>query len=115
MCLCALIKEMATITKKKNPIAAYFFPFGLKQLTDLLMLGGAIVLLVGLFTANIIITVGLCIYALAAAIAIFRSVKVLTSKINKRSPEYKAAIVNTVVMGIIFVLTVFGIIYSFLI
>lgn len=106
---------MAAKTKKRNPFAAYFTPFGLKQLCDILMLGGAVVVLVGIFVSDIVIAVGLGIFAVASAIAIIRSVKVLLSKINKRSPEYKNAVINTVVMSVFFALSLFGFIYSFFI
>ena len=103
---------MATKAKKKNFIQAYFSDFGIRQICDFLMLGGAIVLLVGIFVSNLIITIGLGIYLAATILAIFRSVRVLASKINHRSPEYKNAIINTVIMGIIFVLALFGFIYG---
>lgn len=98
--------------KKQNFIAAYFSDFGLRQICDFLMLAGAIVLIVGLCTTEIVLTIGFGIYAVASAIAIIRSVTVLLSKINHRAPEYKNAIVNTIVMSVIFALTVFGFIFS---
>lgn len=98
--------------KKQNFISAYFSHFGLKQICDILMFGGAIVLIVGLCTKTIVITVGLGIYIAAALIALCRAVKVLFSKINKRSPEYKNAIINTIVMCIILALAIFGLVYS---
>jgi hypothetical protein len=36
----------------------------------------------------------------------------LCSKINHRSPEYKNAIINTVIMGVIFAVALFGFIYA---
>ncbi len=103
---------MATKAKKRNFIQAYFSDFGIRQICDFLMLGGAIVLLVGIFVSDIVITVGLGIYLAATALAIFRSVRVLCSKINRRSPEYKNAIINTVIMGLIFVLALLGFVYA---
>ncbi len=100
--------------KKQNFFVSYFKNFGLKQLCDLLMLGGAIVLLVGLFTTNIVVAVGLGIYIVAAIIAILRSCKVLFSGINKRSPEYKASLVNAIVMAVILALAIFGFVYAIL-
>lgn len=105
---------MAAKAKKQNFIQAYFSNFGLRQICDFLMLGGAIVLLVGVFVSNLVITVGLGIYLVATAMAIVRSVMVLCSKINKRSPEYKNAIINTVIMSVIFALALFGFIYGIL-
>ena len=105
---------MAAKAKKQNFIQAYFSDFGLRQICDFLMLGGAIVLLVGIFVSDLVIAVGLGIYLAATALAIFRSVRVLFSKINHRSPEYKNAIINTVIMGVIFALALFGFIYALL-
>lgn len=100
------------MAKKQNVFAAYFSNFGLRQICDFLMVGGMIVMIVGLCTAEIVITVGMGIFILASVLALFRSVRVLFSKINHRSPEYKNAIINTVIMGIIFALAVFGFVWS---
>ncbi|MDR0426523.1 MAG: hypothetical protein LBH24_05045 [Clostridiales bacterium] len=106
-------------TKKQNFFVRYFSNFGLKQLCDLAMIVGAIVLIVGLFVAiasvaasEIILIVGMGIYIAASAAAIYLSVRVLTGKLNHRSPEYKRAIANTVIMGILFALSVFGFIWA---
>lgn len=98
--------------KKQNFIVAYFSDFGLRQICDFLMIAGAVVLIVGLCTTEIVLTVGFGIYAVAAGLAIARAVKVLTSKINHRNPEFKNAIVSVCVMGAIFALTVFGFVWS---
>ena len=98
--------------KKQNFIVAYFSHFGLRQIGDILMLVGGIILIVGLCTTNLVATIGLGFYIAAAAIAIIRSVMVLTSGINKRSPEYKASVINLVIMVLIFGLAVFGFIWS---
>lgn len=100
--------------KKQNFIVNYFADFGLKQICDFLMVAGAVVIIVGLCTKQIVLTVGLGIYIAASLIALGRSVKVLFSKINHRAPEYKNAIVNTVIMGLILALAVFGFIWSLL-
>ena len=99
---------MAAKAKKRNFLQAYFSNFGIRQICDLLMLGGAIVLLVGIFVSDLVIAVGLGIYLAASALAIVRSVLVLAS----RSPEYKNAIINTVIMGVIFLVALFGFIYA---
>ena len=98
--------------KKQNFVAAYFSDFGIRQICDFLMIAGAEVLIVGLCTTEIVITVGFGIYAVAAALAIVRAVKVLASDMNHRAPEYKNAIVSVCIMGAIFALTVFGFIWS---
>ena len=68
---------MAAKAKKRNFIQAYFSDFGIRQVCDFLMVGGAIVLLVGIFVSEIVIAVGMGIYLAATALAIFRSVRVL--------------------------------------
>ncbi len=100
--------------KKQNFIVRYFSDFGLRQICDFLMLAGAIVIIVGLCTEQIVLTVGLGIYILAAAIAVLRSVKVLLSGINHRAPEYKNAVVNVIIMSVILALAVFGFVWSLL-
>ncbi len=106
--------------KKKNIFAAYFEDFGLRQICDILMLTGAILLIVGLSicrvalpASKIILAVGLCVYIVASALAVTRAVLVLVSKMNRRAPEYKRAIVNTVIMSVIFVLAVVALVLLF--
>jgi type IV secretory pathway TrbD component len=101
--------------KSKNPIIAYFMPFGLRQATDLLMIVGAIVIFAGLLThaiiqANITMYIGLSMYIVGSAIAIYRCLRVLLRKdINRRSVEHKNAVINIVVMGVFLILSVLGI------
>lgn len=110
-------------TKKTNIFARYFANFGLRQICDILMVLGALTLLVGLFVSissypasKVILTIGLCIYVVGCIVALVRTISVLVNKkINHRSPEYKKAIVNTVIMGVIFALAVFGLIYILLV
>lgn len=99
--------------KKQNFIKAYFSDFGLRQICDFLMLGGAVVLFVGLFNMQVVLMVGLGIYIVGSALAIFRSARILLSGINHRSPEYKNALVNVIIMAVIFALAMFGFIFSF--
>lgn len=103
---------------EKNKNNGYFSNFGIRQLCDILMLVGAVTIIVGLFVSissvpasEIILMVGLIVYIIATALAIVRAVLVLTSKINHRSPEYKRAITNTVIMGVIFALAVFALVW----
>lgn len=103
-----------TRAKKQNFIVNYFSDFGLRQICDFLMIAGAVVIIVGLCTKQIVMTVGLAIYIVASAVAIIRSVKVLLSDINHRAPEYKNAVVNVIIMAAIFALAVFGFIWSLL-
>lgn len=105
---------MAEAKKKKNFIAAYFTPFGLRQICDILMVTAAIVLIIGLGVhahTFVVALVGVIMMAVGSAIAIYRAVLVLISDTNRRSMAYKNAITNTVIMGVIFALCVFMIIY----
>ena len=100
--------------KKTN----YFSNFGLRQICDIAMLLGAVLVLVGLFVAlgslkasHIILGIGLGVYIVATALSLVRTITVLVTVKNHRNPEYKRAIVNTVIMGIIFAIAVFGFVY----
>jgi len=104
--------------KSRNPFVRYFVPFGLKQITDLLMLAGAIVILIGLifhglWLENTVVIVGMFIYVVASLIAIFRCVRVFISK-TKTNSEHKSALINVIIMGIILALSVLGILAAFL-
>lgn len=99
--------------KKQNIFARYFADFGIRQICDITMLVGAVLLIVGLFVSLaslsaslVILGVGLGIYIVASVLSIVRCVFVLISKINHRAPEYKRAIVNTVIMSVILVLSI---------
>ena len=106
--------------KKKNLFVAYFTPFGLRQICDLLMLAGAITIFVGIFVSvylsvNIVAAIGMGLYVIACGIAIFRTLRIILQKdINKRSPEYKNAVINLCIMIVILVAAVFGIIAAFI-
>ena len=105
--------------KKRNPILAYFKPFGLRQICDLTMLAGVIVIFIGIFVSaneagETVAVIGMSIYALACLMAIFRCFTVLRKKdINKRDPEFKAALINMCVMGVLLALAAFGIIAAY--
>ena len=104
---------MATARKKKNAFVRYFTPFGLRQVCDIVMLVGAILIIVGLCVSDGVLIAGFVCYALSAACAIVRCCLVLFSKnVNHRDPAYKSAIINTVVMGVLFALAVFGIVWA---
>lgn len=104
---------MATARKKKNVFVRYFTPFGLRQVCDLVMLAGFILLIVGLCTNDGVLLAGFICYALGALGAIVRCCLVLFSKnINHRDPAYKSAIINVVIMGVLFALAVFGLVWT---
>lgn len=103
-----------TEKKKKNFIVAYLTPFGLRQVCDIVMVTAAIVLIVGLFvsgTTFVVALIGSILMALGSVFALVRTVPVLFGGTNKRSSAYKNAITNTVIMGVIFALALFAIIY----
>ena len=109
---------MANSKNKKNIFARYFLPFGLRQVCDILMVVAAILLIVGLAIAcntqplnDVVLLIGLCVYVLASALSLIMPVKTLLSKINHRAPEYKRALTNTIIFGVIFALSVFALIY----
>lgn len=88
---------------------------------NLAVAAAAIVLLVALcltgtndnvFAFNVLIAVGCGVCALAAVAVVIRAVAVLFSKINRRSPEYKNAIVRTVIMGVILIVAVIGLVWA---
>lgn len=100
--------------KKRNFIVNYFVPFGIKQISDILMLAGAITAFVGLFITeygNLIITIGLAVCAIAAAITLVRTVLALTGN-PKNSPVFKRAKVNVFIISAILALVLFGMIWG---
>ena len=105
-----------TNKKKRNPIVAYFKPFGLRQICDLIMVAGAITVFIGIFVSvntqsNWVVVAGMCAYALGCLMALIRTFSVIFQKdVNKRDPEYRTAVVNACIMGVVLLLTVFGII-----
>ena len=100
--------------KKKNMFVEYFTPFGLKQLCDVTMIAAAIVLIVGLSVhvyTPIVALVGSVLMSLGGLFALFRTIPVFFSGKNKRSMAFKNAVINTVIMGIIFGLAIFTTIF----
>ncbi|MCL2861904.1 MAG: hypothetical protein FWE22_05805 [Firmicutes bacterium] len=102
---------MATAVKKRKK-QGYFSKLGLRHLADLLMLVGAILIFIGLFVMGAVMSVGLAFYVVGAGIAIYRVAKIMLSGISKKSPEFKRALINAVIMALIFGLALFGFIYS---
>lgn len=101
------------VKKKRNVFVRYFTPFGLRQVCDLVMLVGVVLLIVGLFNYDAILLAGFICYATGAAISVVRCCLVLFSKkINHRDPAYKSAIINAAIMGVLLALSVFGIIWT---
>jgi len=93
---------------------------GFRIFSDIFMLVGAILMIVSLFfivsnpgRTHIIILVGLFFVLAATVIGLIFDAVILGSKINKRSPRYRSALVHTIIMAIIFAATLFGIIWTF--
>ena len=103
--------------KQQNALVRYFVPFGIKQLSDILMLAASIVLIVGLCIYEklpVLIVVGLGIFVVCAVLSLIKSVTVMCSAKNRRSPEFKNAISSLIIVAIMFVLAVFGLIWYFI-
>ena len=110
------VEKVKTRRRSRNIFAAYFTPFGLRQICDLLFLAGTIVIIVGLsISTDLVITIGLGIYIAACLIAMYRALKVMVKKgVNKRSPEFKSAMINLIIMSVILVVAVLGMLAVFL-
>ena len=103
---------MAT-KKKQNIFVRYFTPFGLRQICDIVMIVGVVLLIVGLFTVDGVLLAGFISYAIGSGLSVARCCLVVFSKtINHRDPAYKAAIINAAIMGVLFALAVFGIVWT---
>ncbi len=108
------------MAKKKNFIVRYFENFGLKQISEILLGVGLIALIVSLFFteqvefAKIFMSITLLIVAIAFALCVVRHVLVIVDKkVNRRSPEFKSAVINTVISGLFFLVALFGCIFGF--
>lgn len=99
-------------TQKKNVFVRYFTPFGLRQIGDLLMLAGFVVLIVGLCTVNAVLLAGFICYGAGSACAVTRCVITLVKTKNHRDPTFKNAVINVCIMGVLFALAVFGIVWA---
>lgn len=107
---------MPHVKKKVNPFVLYFKPFGLRQICDFLMLASLVVLIVGLCTNNTVLLAGFAVMTAASLCAITRSCLTLFSKkVHHRSPEYRSAIINVIIMSVIFALSLFGLIWAIVI
>ena len=103
---------MAT-NKKQNVFVKYFTPFGLRQVCDILMLIGMVLLIVGLFNLDGVLLAGFIVYMVGSGASVVRCCLTLFKKeVNHRDPAYKAAIINAAIMGVLFALSLFGMIWS---
>ena len=103
--------------KQRNILIRYLTPFGLKQIGDIILIILAPIMTIlgmALFTVTPnVLPVGLGLFILGGAIAIFRSVIVIVTLKNKRAPEYKRAIVNIIIMGVLVILAVIAMVHFF--
>ncbi|MDR1138370.1 MAG: hypothetical protein LBK70_00645 [Clostridiales bacterium] len=100
------------IAKRQNILMRYLTPFGLKQLADLLIVVASMLIIVGINTNETVMTIALVLYILGSVLAISKCLTILFGNINRRSPVYKSARVNAIVMGVILILSILGLILS---
>lgn len=103
------------MAKKKNVFQRYFENFGLKQICDIMMIVSLILLVVGWIiwkSTEVVLLIAFGLFVLTAALSILRCVKIIKSEPNKRSPERRAAIINAVIMAIIFAIALFAFIWG---
>jgi hypothetical protein len=104
---------MAQSRKKENIFVSYFKPFGLKQVCDFIMLIGFVLLIVGLCTNDGVLIAGFASYLVGALASIALCIKVMIVKRDrKKSPEFKSARINMIIMGVLCALALFGLIWT---
>ena len=108
-------------TKSKLTVGQFFRIYGVKLFTDIFLLVGVTLIIIGLIigitgnttgTHNIVMLVGLFFVLAASAAGAVYDVMILKSKLNKRSPRYRSALVNLYVLAGIFAAALFGVIYT---
>ncbi len=103
---------MERTRKKQNIFVSYFTPFGLKQICDIIMLAGFVLLITGLCTNNSVLLAGFICYCIGALGAVALCCKILITTKNHRDPSFKSAIINVSIMGVLFALSLFGLIWT---
>lgn len=99
-----------TDTQKKS--GSYFSGFGLKQVCDIILISASIVLVVGMFVEPVAVAiVGFALFIVGSSVSIVRGIMTLMRKISRTSPEFRNAVVNVIVMTIVFGLSIFGLVY----
>lgn len=97
------------VEKKKNFIAAYFTPFGLKQICDIILLIGAVLLIVGMcvsLSTLVVALIGTIFMAVGSFIVVCRMTYTMTH-VNKKTSRFKNALVNLILMSIFFAVSLF--------
>ena len=98
--------------RKSNFLVEYFKNFGLRQLVGLIMVASAIALIFGLiFKSELTLLIGFSAYAAAALLSMVMSIVTMT-KNHRHSPEFKRAMVNLIIMTVIFGIALFASIYT---
>lgn len=98
--------------RKRNFWAEYFRNFGLRQLVGLIMVACSIALIFGLiFKSEITLLIAFSVYSVAALFSMLMSV-ITMIKNNRRSPEFKRAMINLIIMTVIFALALFAAIFT---
>ena len=104
---------MERTRKKQNPFVRYFTPFGLKQICDLAMLVGFVLLIVGLCTVNGVLLAGFIVYLLASGASIALCIKIMIQRReHKKDPSYKSARINLIIMSVLCAIALFGMIWT---
>lgn len=102
--------------EEKGFLVRYFSSFGLKQICDILLFAAAIVTLVGLCvyesSTQVVLFVGIGLFILASLLADIRYALVLVGKTSKRSPEYKNARNNVILMSIVLALSILALVFA---
>jgi len=104
--------------KQKNFLMRYLTPFGIRQISDIIIFILAPIMTIlgmALFrtVSQNILPIGLGLFILGFTIAFLRALVVVLTAKNKRSPEYKRALVNVVLMGVLLILAIVGMILFF--
>ncbi len=98
---------------ENKPRKNYFSEFGLRQVCDIILLSAAVTLIVGMFVRPVAVTiVGFALFIVGSAMSVVRTVLVLRSGVFRASPEFRNAVVNLVIMSVVFALAMFGLIYN---
>ncbi len=98
--------------KKQNGFVAYFTPFGLRQVCDFIMIIGFVLLIAGLCTNDGVLLAGFICYCVGALVSIARCIKIIVKTTNRRDPAFKTALINIIIMGVLFALSLFGLIWT---
>jgi len=104
--------------KKQNAFVRYFTPFGLRQLCEMVLLLAAVITILGLAllggrVTSAVLPIGLILFIIGGLIAVVRAVLVLTGGVNRRSPEFKRAIVNIIIMGLVVAMAALALFWFF--